>query len=85
MASLTPNVKNTLSPRSILPKLHVDTGAYVFRGQFKFTTTETNGKLCVQYPPMGDEPQELLAGTDSRFFVLSQPYVFDFQMEAYGS
>jgi hypothetical protein len=53
MASLTPNVKNTLSPRSILPKLHVDTGAYVFRGQFKFTTTETNGKLCVQYPPMG--------------------------------
>jgi CubicO group peptidase (beta-lactamase class C family) len=60
-------------------------GVYLFGGQFKFTITQRNGRLYVQYPPMGAEPQELLPESDSRFFVMSEPYVFDFTREADGS
>jgi CubicO group peptidase (beta-lactamase class C family) len=60
-------------------------GVYLFAGQFKFTITQDNGKLYVQYPPFGDTPQELFAESDTRFFMTSQPVVIDFQREADGS
>ena len=60
-------------------------GVYLFAGQFKFTITQDNGKLYVQYPPFGDTPQELFAESATRFFMTSQPVVIDFQREADGS
>jgi len=65
--------------------LRVLTGVYLFSGLFKFTVTENNGKLYVQYPPFGQEPLELLAESDNRFFTTSQPFVIEFQREADGS
>lgn len=61
------------------------TGVYIFGGQFKVIFTGRNGKLYAQYPAFGEEPQELLAESESRFFMMSQPVVFDFQKEADGS
>jgi CubicO group peptidase (beta-lactamase class C family) len=51
------------------------TGVYLFSGLFQFTITQQNGKLYVQYPPFGDAPQELLAESETRFFMTSQPVV----------
>ncbi len=65
--------------------LRAFTGAYLFSGLFKFTVTEKNGKLYVQYPPFGQEALELLAESDNRFFTTSQPFVIEFQREADGS
>ncbi len=65
--------------------LRAFTGVYLFSGLFKFTVTEKNGKLYVQYPPFGQEPQELLAESDNRFFTTNQPFVIEFQREADGS
>jgi hypothetical protein len=65
--------------------LRVFTGVYLFSGLFKFTVTENNGKLYVQYPPFGEQALELLAESDSRFFTTSQPFVIEFQREADGS
>jgi CubicO group peptidase (beta-lactamase class C family) len=61
------------------------TGVYLFGGLFKFTITQQNGKLYVQYPVFGDKPQEPFAESDSRFFMTSQPVVIDFQKEPDGS
>jgi CubicO group peptidase (beta-lactamase class C family) len=61
------------------------TGVYIFGGQFKLTITRKDDKLYVQYPPFGDEPQELLTESDTRLFMTGQPVVFDFQKEADGS
>jgi hypothetical protein len=60
-------------------------GVYLFDGQFRFAITQQNGRLYVQYPAMGKEPEELLAESETRFFVMSEPYVFDFALEADGS
>jgi CubicO group peptidase (beta-lactamase class C family) len=65
--------------------LRAFTGVYLFSGLFKFTVTENNGKLYVQYPPFGQEPLELLAESDNRFFTTNQPFVIEFQREADGS
>jgi hypothetical protein len=65
--------------------LRAYTGVYLFGGLFKFTITELNGKLYVQYPVFGDKPQELYAESDTRFFMTSEPVVIDFQREAGGS
>jgi hypothetical protein len=65
--------------------LRVFTGVYLFSGLFKFAVTENNGKLYVQYPPFGQEPLELPAESDNRFFTTSQPFVIEFQREADGS
>jgi CubicO group peptidase (beta-lactamase class C family) len=61
------------------------TGVYLFGGLFKFVITQDNGKLYVQYAPFGDKPEELLAESETRFFMTSQPVVIDFQKEADGS
>jgi len=65
--------------------LRAFTGVYLFSGLLKFTVTEDNGKLYVQYPPFGQEPQELLAESDNRFFTTKQQFVIEFQREADGS
>jgi hypothetical protein len=65
--------------------LRAYTGVFLFGGLFKFTITQANGKLYVQYPPFGDRPQELFAESDTRFFMTNQPVVIDFQQEADGS
>jgi hypothetical protein len=41
--------------------------------------------LYVQCPPFGQEPLELLAESDNRFFTTNQPFVIEFQREADGS
>jgi hypothetical protein len=61
------------------------TGVYLFGGQFRVTITRNDDKLYLQYPPFGDEPQELLPESDTRLFMTSQPFVIDFQKEADGS
>jgi CubicO group peptidase (beta-lactamase class C family) len=61
------------------------TGVYLFGGLFKFTITEQNGTLYVQYPVFGDKPQELYAESNTRFFMTSEPVVIDFEREADGS
>jgi CubicO group peptidase (beta-lactamase class C family) len=65
--------------------LRVYTGLYLFGGLFKFTITQQNGKLYVQYSEFGEEPQELFAESDTRFFMTSHPVVIDFQKESDGS
>jgi CubicO group peptidase (beta-lactamase class C family) len=65
--------------------LRAYTGVYLFGGLFKFIITQDEGKLYVQYGPFGDNPQELFAESDTRFFMTSQPVVIDFQKEADGS
>jgi hypothetical protein len=55
---------------------------YLFGGQFQFTITQTSGKLYVQYGSFGEQPQELLAESDTRFFIMSHPFLIDFQKEA---
>jgi CubicO group peptidase (beta-lactamase class C family) len=67
------------------PTLRAYTGMYLFAGQFKFTITQSDGKLYVQYPPFGDDPQELFPESDTRFFMTSQPVVIDFKKESDGS
>jgi CubicO group peptidase (beta-lactamase class C family) len=61
------------------------TGVYLFSGLFRFTITQQNGNLYIQYPPFGEAPQELFAESETRFFMTSQPLVIDFQKEADGS
>ncbi len=61
------------------------TGVYLFNGLFKFTITQKNGKLYVQYDVFGKDPQELLPESATRFFLISEPFVIDFQKEADGS
>lgn len=65
--------------------LRVYAGVYLFGGLFKFIITQNEGKLYVQYGPFGDNPQELFAESDTRFFMTSQLVVIDFQKEADGS
>jgi hypothetical protein len=61
------------------------TGVFLFGGQFQFTITQANGKLYVQYPPFGDQPQELFAESNPRFFMTNQPVVIDFPKEPDGA
>ncbi len=61
------------------------TGVYLFGGLFKFEITQKNEKLYVYFPPFGDEPQELLPESDTRFFMTSKPVVIDFRKESDGS
>ena len=65
--------------------LHAFTGVFVFGGEFRFTITQQNGSLYVQYPPFGDAPQQLFPESPTRFFMTSEPVVIDFQREADGS
>jgi CubicO group peptidase (beta-lactamase class C family) len=65
--------------------LPIYTGVYLFGGQFQFTITQNSGKLYVQYRSFGEQPQELLAESDTRFFIMSHPFLIDFQKEADGS
>ena len=65
--------------------LRAYTGVYLFEGQFKFTITQDKGKLYLQYGAFGKDPQELLAESDTRFFLINAPFVVDFQKETDGS
>src|SRR5260370_22799977 len=65
--------------------LRAYTGAYLFKGLFRFTITQDKGKLYLQYGAFGEEPQEMFAESDTRFFITSQPFVVDFQKESDGS
>ena len=65
--------------------LRAYTGVYLFKGLFRFTITQDKGKLYLQYGAFGEEPQELFAESDTRFFITSQPFVVDFQKETDGS
>ncbi len=65
--------------------LRVYTGVYLFGGLFKFTITQKNAALYAYYPPFGNEPQELLPESDTRFFMTSHPVVLDFQKDSDGS
>ena len=38
----------------------------------------------MQYGSFGEQPQELLAESDTRFFIMSHPFLIDFQKEADG-
>jgi hypothetical protein len=64
--------------------VHAYSGTYLIGGQFKFVITENQGKLYLKYDPFGKEPQELFAESQTRFFVISQPVVIDFERESEG-
>jgi CubicO group peptidase (beta-lactamase class C family) len=65
--------------------LRAYTGVYLFGGLFRFTITQKNAGLYAYYAPFGNEPQELLPESDTRFFMTSLPVVLDFQKESDGS
>ncbi|MGC1500574.1 MAG: serine hydrolase [Terriglobales bacterium] len=65
--------------------LRAFTGVYLFGGLFKFIITQDDGNLYVQYGPFGDNPQELFAESDTRFFMTSRPVVINFRKESDGS
>lgn len=65
--------------------LHAFTGVFIFGADSRFTLTQQNGSLYVQYPPFGDAPQQLFPESPTRFFMTSEPVVIDFLRESDGS
>jgi hypothetical protein len=60
-------------------------GRYELPGRDTLTVTFSGGRLLLQSRALGGEPRELLAESDTRFFLLDPAVVFEFRLGPDGA